>query len=262
MKKLPIYQVDAFSNNVFGGNPAAVCPLDTWPKDEILSKIAKENNLAETAYFIENEKGFHLRWFTPEVEMDLCGHATLASAHVIYKHLGYTKREIHFNTLSGELIVKKERERYQMDFPSRKPELSDIPNEILDSLNKRPNEIRKARDYFLIFDSEDEVRNLEVDQSKLAGMNLGTGGIICTAKGNQVDFVSRFFTPGASVFEDPVTGSAHCSLIPYWSELLDKDEMIAHQVSERMGIVYCVNQKERVLISGEAVTYLEGTIEV
>ena len=260
--KIPIYQVDAFSNNLFGGNPAAICPMDEWPSDETLLNIAKENNLAETAYFIEKDGRYHLRWFTPEIEMDLCGHATLASSHVIFEHLGYAKDELYFDTLSGELIIKQVDGKLQMDLPSRYPEPSDIPQDILDSLNMQPKEIRKARDYFLIYENEEDVRALDPDQNRIAHINLGTGGIICTAKGNEVDFVSRFFTPGASNFEDPVTGSAHCSLIPYWAEILGKEQMIAHQVSPRLGELFCENAGDRVLVSGNAVTYLTGEINI
>ncbi len=260
--KIPIYQVDAFTDKVFGGNPAAICPLDEWLPDEVLLNVAKENNLAETAYFVQNGNRFHLRWFTPEIEMDLCGHATLASSHVIFHHLGYSEDQVFFDSMSGELIVEKVDDRLQMDFPSRKPEISEAPQIILDSISVQPKEVRKARDYFLVYENEQEVRNLEVDESKLSAINLGTGGIICTAPGENVGFVSRFFTPGAAVFEDPATGSAHCSLIPYWSEVLGKNEMIAHQVSDRLGELYCKNEGDRVKISGNAVTFMEGTINV
>ncbi|MEQ9402433.1 MAG: PhzF family phenazine biosynthesis protein [Cyclobacteriaceae bacterium] len=260
--KIPIYQVDAFTSRLFGGNPAAVCPLEEWPNDDVLRNIAIENNLAETAYFIKKGEGFHLRWFTPEVEMDLCGHATLASAHVIFEHLNYDLSAIRFETASGELVVKKQEDLLQMDFPSRKPEPSSIPDQILNALSIQPKSILKARDYFLVFDTEQEVRDLLVNQQALDGLDLGTGGIICTAKGEKVDFVSRFFTPGAAVFEDPATGSAHCSLVPYWSEVLGLKEFTAHQVSSRLGEFYCEDRGARVLISGQSLTYLEGEITV
>ncbi len=260
--EISIYQVDAFTPKLFGGNPAAICPLREWLPDEILLSIAKENNLAETAYFVQKDDRFHLRWFTPEIEMDLCGHATLASSHVIFNHLGYDQEQILFDSMSGELVVKKQGDLLEMDFPSRNPEPSDVPQVILDSLSIQPKEVRKARDYFLVYDSEEDVRNLVVDEARLSAINLDPGGIICTARGKEVDFVSRFFTPGAAVFEDPVTGSAHCSLIPYWSEILDKKEMIAHQVSSRLGEVFCVGEGSRVKISGKAITYLEGKILV
>lgn len=260
--EIKIYQVDAFSENIFGGNPAAICPLTEWLPDELLLNIAKENNLAETAYFIKNGERFHLRWFTPEIEMDLCGHATLASSHVIFNHLGYDKKQIVFDSMSGELIVSKQDDLLQMDFPSRNPEPSEVPQVILDSMSIPPLEVRKARDYFLIYDNEEDIRNLVVNEATLSSIDTGTGGIICTARGKEVDFVSRFFTPGAAVFEDPVTGSAHCSLIPFWSEVLGKKEMIAHQVSSRQGELFCTNEGERVKIAGRAITFLEGTIKV
>ncbi len=259
---IPIYQIDSFTDHLFGGNPAAICPLDEWLDDEVLLKIAIENNLAETAYFVKNGGGYHLRWFTPEIEMDLCGHATLASAHVLFKHLNYPGDEIVFQSVSGELIVERKGELLEMDFPSRMPEPSDAPARILDSLSIQPSQVMKSRDYFLIYNNEEEVRSLQVDQNNIAEVKLGPGGIICTAKGDDVDFVSRFFTPGAAVFEDPVTGSAHCSLIPYWAKALDKEEMLAHQISERLGVIHCRNADERVFISGNAVTYLEGSIAV
>ncbi|MEP5614052.1 MAG: PhzF family phenazine biosynthesis protein [Cyclobacteriaceae bacterium] len=260
--KIPIYQVDAFTAQLFGGNPAAVCPLEEWISDELMLNIARENNLAETAYFVKQAEGYHLKWFTPETEMDLCGHATLASAHVIFEHLGYEKKVITFNTMSGELVVKKVDDLLQMDFPSRMPEAASVPDIILKSFSIRPKKVLKARDYFLIYEKEEDITKLEVDQGRLSWIDPGMGGIICTAPGKKVDFVSRFFTPGAAVFEDPVTGSAHCSLIPYWSEVLGKKAMVARQLSKRQGEIHCVDQGDRVLISGNSVTYLKGEIEV
>lgn len=261
--KLPIYQVDAFTNQLFGGNPAAVVPIqDKWPTDEILQKIAIENNLAETAFFQSKEDGFHLRWFTPEFEIDLCGHATLASAHVIFNHLGYQENVIRFDSMSGELIVKRHGDLLQLDFPSRMPKLVKMSGALERAINHKPKEVLKSRDYVLVFDSEAEVRSLKVNPNILNPMDFNRGGIICTAKGEEVDFVSRFFLPGASVFEDPVTGSAHCSLIPYWSEKLAKNEMTAYQLSDRKGSLECVNLGERVLIGGHAVTYLTGEIQI
>jgi len=217
--KLPIYQVDAFTDHLFAGNPAAVVPVgDEWPVDDVLQKIAIENNLAETAFFQSQGNHFQLRWFTPEFEIDLCGHATLASAHVIFNHLGYESDTIIFQSMSGELIVKRVDGKIQLNFPSRKPEPSDMKEGLLKAFNNAPKEILKSRDYMLVYESEAEVRSLKVDPSLLSASQFNKGGIICTAPGEGVDFVSRFFLPGASVFEDPVTGSAHCTLIPYWSE--------------------------------------------
>ncbi len=260
--QLPIFQVDAFTDRVFGGNPAAVCPLKNWLPDDMMQRIALENSVAETAFFIPMNDGFEIRWFTPEIEMDLCGHATLATAHVLAKHLNYSLPSIKFQSKSGELKVTVENEYLTLNFPSRKPEPSDIPQIILDAIHEKPVEILKARDFVLVFESEEIIRGMKPNQSILNQINLDPGGIIVTAPGNEVDFVSRFFTPQASIFEDPVTGSAHCSLIPYWSERLGKESMLALQVSPRVGKLFCKNLGERVLISGEAVTYLEGSITI
>jgi predicted PhzF superfamily epimerase YddE/YHI9 len=211
-----IFQIDAFTNKLFGGNPAAVCPLQDWLSDAVLLNIAKENNLAETAYFIhKHDNVFHLRWFTPEIEIDLCGHATLASAYVILNCLDYDFDTVIFQTLSGELTVSRSGEFLEMDFPSRPPQDSELPEIIKNSLSKQPTNVYKARDYVLLYDSENELKDLKVSASILEQINLDPGGIIVTAKGNNSDFVSRFFTPGAAVFEDPVTGSAHSTLVPF-----------------------------------------------
>lgn len=256
--KLPLYQVDAFTNKIFSGNPACVVPLKEWLPDKILLKIAQENAVAETAYFVENGSKYHLRWFTPETEMDLCGHATLAAAHTLKAILYYPEEKIIFETLSGELEVMIKDSLYTLNFPSRKPVETTIPSDLVKSINIQPKEILKARDLVLVFSSEEEVKNIKINRMYFDKIELGKGGVIFTPKGNDCDFVSRFFTPGASVFEDPVTGSAHCSLIPYWSEQLGKDEMTAKQNSERGGILYCKNAGERVLFSGHARTYSEG----
>ncbi len=260
---IDIYQIDAFTNKLFGGNPAAVCPLTEWLPDETLLNIAKENNLAETAYFIhKKDNRFHLRWFTPEIEMDLCGHATLASAFVILNCLDYDFESIIFETMSGDLIVSRNGDCLEMDFPSRPPKPSELPQIIKTSLSKQPSEIYKARDYVLVYDSEDDIKNLNVSASILEDINIDPGGIIVTAKGNHSDFVSRFFTPGAAVFEDPVTGSAHCTLVPFWAERLGKNKLHAFQISERKGELICKLVKDRVFIKGNAVKYLQGTIEI
>lgn len=261
--KLPIYQVDAFTDHLFAGNPAAVVPIgDEWPIDDVLQKIAIENNLSETAFFQDQGDFFDLRWFTPEFEIDLCGHATLASAHVIFNHMGYKKDKIDFETMSGPLVVKRKDHLLQLDFPSRKPEPAEMKEGLLQAFNHAPKEILKSRDYVMVYESEADVRSLKVNASLLSPEHFDRGGIICTAPGDGVDFVSRFFLPGASVFEDPVTGSSHCSLIPYWSEKLGKKEMIAYQLSERKGYLNCTDLGDRVLIAGNAVTYMKGEIEV
>ncbi len=260
-----IYQIDAFTDKIFGGNPAAVCPLDHWPSDEVLHNIAVENNLAETAFFIHQEGNkYHLRWFTPEIEIDLCGHATLASAFVIFNELDYAGDELVFESKSGILKVKKLGAYLELDFPSRPPIKSDLPAAISDALNIRPVEVWKSRDYMLIYKSEEEVKNLVPDMGMLNQINISPGGIIATAEGaaEDVDFVSRFFTPQASVFEDPVTGSAHCTLVPYWSIRLGQTSHRALQVSNRGGELLCQLQGDRVTIKGKAVKYLEGRITI
>lgn len=258
--RLKLYQVDAFTSTIFSGNPACVVPLEKWLPDEVLLNIAKENAVAETAYFIKNKDAYHLRWFTPEVEMDLCGHATLASAHVIATILEETSSEIIFETLSGQLRVQINAEGYTLNFPSRKPKPSELPIEIKDALSIQPQKVYKDRDFMLVYKNEEEIKNLKIDRTYFDKINLGTGGVIVTSKGVEVDFVSRFFTPQASILEDPVTGSAHCTLIPYWSEELQKTKLSAIQLSERKGILDCEDLGGRVLIGGNARTYLIGEI--
>lgn len=263
--KLRIYQIDAFTDKLFGGNPAAICPLENWLTDETLQNIAIENNLAETAFFVQLSKNhFHLRWFTPEFEMDLCGHATLASAFVIIEELGNNCDEILFDSQSGLITVKKIADYYELDFPSRPAKKADLPKIILDGLNIPPKEIWKARDYLLVYDSEDDIKNIKPNVTILNQINIDPGGIIITAKGSSenVDFVSRLFTPQATVFEDPVTGSAHCTLIPYWAERLNKTKLRAKQISKRGGELICQLINDRVAIRGKAVKYLEGVIEL
>jgi len=260
---IDIFQIDAFTNKLFGGNPATVCPLKEWLPDHVLLNISKENNLAETAYFVHKHSNiFHLRWFTPEIEIDLCGHATLASAFVIFNCLDYDFKTVVFETMSDELIVSQNGEFLEMDVPSRPPSKAELPKIIANSLSKQPNEVYKARDYVLVYDSENDIQNLKVSASILEQINLDPGGIIVTAKGDNSDFVSRFFTPGASVFEDPVTGSAHCTLVPFWANRLGKTELYARQISERKGDLICKLADDRVFIKGKAVKYLVGIIEI
>ena len=258
--KLEIFQVDAFTNKVFGGNPAAVCPLEEWLSDDVMQRIAMENAVAETAFFVMKKEGVEIRWFTPEIEMDLCGHATLAAAHVMTKHLGYTGSRIEFDSKSGKLSVRLDEKYIHLNFPSRKPVIHQAPQAVLDSFHIAPIEVLKSRDYVLVFESEEQIKSLQPDTKFLDQINLDPGGVIVTAKGDNVDFVSRFFTPQASILEDQVTGSAHCSLIPYWAEKLSKYEMTAMQLSSRSGTLFCRNEGDRVQISGEAITYMVGTI--
>ena len=258
--KLDLYQVDAFTTEVFGGNPACVVQLKKWIKDDILLKIACENAVAETAFFIDRGDKIHLRWFTPEIEMDLCGHATLATAHCLKTILNYKNNHFIFETLSGEINVVVEKDLYSLDLPARMPVVSNLPINIQQALNIQPTEILKARDYVLVYKSETDIKDIEINKYFFDQINLGTGGVIVTAKGDSYDFVSRFFTPQASILEDSVTGSAHCSLIPYWAKKLNKKEMFAIQVSKRMGELYCINNGERITIKGKAKTYSIGSL--
>jgi len=260
--KIPIYHIDAFTDKVFGGNPAAVCPLEQWPADDVLLNIARENNLAETAFFVLEEEQFHIRWFTPDIEMDLCGHATLATAYVIFNKMNFLGNKIVFKSVSGQLSVKRNKDLLMLDFPTRMPEKVDLPDVIEKGIGKKPVEVYKSRDYVLVYESEEDIKTMMPDEDILNTINLDPGGIVVTAKGSSVDFVSRFFTPQATIFEDPVTGSAHCSLIPLWAQKLGKDKLTALQLSERGGELFCGNRGDRVEISGKAVTFMEGFINI
>ncbi len=260
-----IFQIDAFTDQVFKGNPAAVCILESWIDDEVLMSIARENNLAETAYIVpDKDDQFHIRWFTPEIEMDLCGHATLASAYVMFEELGWDKRIIKFNSQSGPLHVSKVGQLYEMNFPSRPVVKASLPDIISKGLSIQPQEVYRARDYLLLYENQEQISNLIADKSILDQINLDPGGIIITAIGaeSDIDFVSRFFTPQAAIFEDPVTGSAHCSLIPFWAERLAQKKLKAKQISQREGLIHCTSLGERVLISGNAVKYMEGNLNI
>ena len=258
--KLELYQIDAFTDKTFGGNPACVVPLNDWLPDETLLEITKENAVAETAFFVDKGDKIHLRWFTPEIEMDLCGHGTLATAHCLKSILNYPKDRIIFETLSGNLIVSVENDLYSLDLPSRMPIISELPEIIRKSLNIQPKEVLKSRDYILVYDKEQEIENIKIDRQIFDQINIDPGGVIVTAKGENCDFVSRFFTPQASIMEDPVTGSAHCSLIPFWSLRLGKEKLNAIQISNRVGKLQCINKKNRVIISGKAKTYSIGNL--
>ena len=261
--RIKIFQVDAFTDRLFGGNPAAVCPLDKWLPDELLQQIAIENNLAETVFFVKLPSGaFHIRWFTPEHEIDLCGHATLASAFVLFDRLGHPGDRIDLESVSGPLSVKRVGELLELDFPSRPPQPAQLPELIQRSLNIAPKEVWKARDYVLVYQDEQEVLDLQPDAHLLDGINIAPAGLVATAcsKSFPADFISRYFTPQASVFEDPATGSAHCSLVPFWAERMGKTELEALQVSRRQGTFSCNLTDDRVLIRGEAVLFLEGEV--
>jgi len=256
--KIPIYQIDAFTSKVFSGNPAAVCPLKDWIDDEILQAIAQENNVSETAFFVQTEDIYHIRWFSPLVEIDLCGHATLATAHVLFKHIGISKDKITFRSKSDDLLVTQKGDLLEMNFPSQPPKEGNIPQDLLDGLGKTPLEVLCSEDYLVVFEQEDDLTALKPDMTKLK--KLALRGVIVTAKGSITDFSSRFFAPKLGISEDPVTGSAHCTLTPYWSKKLGKQKLAAHQLSERGGELFCEDCQDRVLISGKAVTYLEGRI--
>ena len=260
MMRLPIYQIDAFTSRVFGGNPAAIVPLDKWLPAETMLAIAAENNLSETAFFVPEGEGFGLRWFTPTVEMDLCGHATLASAHLVFDKLKPGMKAVRFNTRSGVLEVQKSGDLLTMDFPSRAPEKLAPSAAVNDALGKAPLELWGARDYLAVYASEDDVRALKPHGDKTAA--LDRHAVIATAPGKDCDFVSRFFAPAMGVYEDPVTGSAHCTLIPYWAKRLGKAKLSARQVSARGGELVCEDRGTRVTIAGKAALYLEGSIQV
>lgn len=257
---MKIYQVDAFTDQVFGGNPAAVCPLEQWLPDEIMQKIAQENNLSETAFFVQEDDLTHIRWFTPDMEIDLCGHATLASAHVIFNHKNYANPVIRFRYGGGKLSVKNNGEMLSMDFPAVHSVKGEVTDQIVLSLRKKPLEVFKARDLMVVFDNEKEILNLVPDFDEM--LSIDHLGVIATAPGNSVDFVSRFFAPKAGINEDPVTGSAHCMLIPFWADRLGKNKLSAMQLSKRRGKLSCEFKGKRVEISGKAVTYLIGEINI
>jgi PhzF family phenazine biosynthesis protein len=254
------YQVDAFTTRAFAGNPAAVCPLAAWLDDSLMQAIAEENNLAETAFFVPSARGFRLRWFTPVREVELCGHATLAAAHVLFEILGYAEPAIVFETLSGELIVKRHGKLLEMDFPAQPATACPIPEALVKGLGCEPLEVLTAADYLAVFDSEETVRALTPDHAALS--RLDRRGVIVTAPGKDVDFVSRFFAPRYGVPEDPVTGSAHCELAPYWAKRLGKDALVARQVSKRGGELLCELKGDRVLLCGSAVTVMVATMRL
>lgn len=258
--KLPIYQIDAFAGKQFEGNPAAVVPLEAWLPDETMQAIAQENNLAETAFFVPANGGFHIRWFTPNREVRLCGHATLASAFVLFECLGYGLGEIVFDSLSGRLSVSKADDLLTLDFPSQVPERCEVPDHLARGLGAVPLECYRNEDYLAVFSTERELAEIEPDHSHLARLDLR--GVIITAPSSRQDFVARFFAPKYATPEDPVTGSAYTQLVPYWSARLGRTRLRARQISRRGGNLLCQLDGSRVRISGSAVKYMEGTIEI
>ena len=258
--ELDLYQIDAFTDRPFQGNPAAVIPLETWLPDNIMQSIAEENNLSETVFFVPTRNGFHIRWFTPETEVDLCGHATLAAAYVLFNILKYNKDKIEFKSKSGTLTVSQKDDWLVMDFPAQPPIPCNVPDEIVKAFGKTPIECLRSEDYIVVFETESDIIAIKPDIDYLKKLDLR--GVIITAKSGQYDFVSRFFAPKYGIDEDPVTGSAHTQLVPYWARKLDKATMKAKQVSEREGEIVCELRDGRVLISGKAVKFLEGRIEL
>lgn len=258
--KYDIYQIDAFTREAFKGNPAAIVPFETWSADAVMQNIALENNLAETAFFVPNGDSYDLRWFTPTVEMDLCGHATLATGFLIFDVLGTDKKILRFQTRSDELTVEKDGDKYVLDFPSRPGVATDVPTALIEAIGKEPKEILKSRDYLFVYESEADIRAISPDFAAM--VKASPDNVIVTAKGDNADFVSRFFAPEVGVWEDPVTGSAHCTLIPYWADRLGKNELFARQVSSRGGELFCELRGDRVRIGGHATLYLKGEIYV
>lgn len=258
--QLPIFQIDAFASQAFQGNPAAVIPLEQWLNDELMQKIAAENNLSETAFFVPCKEGFHIRWFTPVDEVALCGHATLAAAYVLFEELGYKEESIKFYSLSGVLEVGRSDQGFRLDFPAQPPQLAIAPAALLAGLSITPVSCYAAEDFIAVFASEEELQQLEINAEQLKRLDLR--GVIATAPSTRFDFAARFFVPKLGITEDPVTGSAYTQLVPYWSERLGKSSFDAYQYSSRGGQLHCQLQGERVLISGSAVKFMQGTIEL
>ena len=257
---IPYFQVDAFTERLFGGNPAGVCLLEAWLPDATLQAIALENNLSETAFVVPRGGEFELRWFSPTVEIDLCGHATLATAFVLFAERGFTAPQVRFHTQSGLLTATREADRVVLDFPAMRAARSDVPAALASGLGWIPREVWKTRDYLAVFESEEEILSLAPDMAQLAALDCL--GVIVTAPGSQCDFVSRFFAPGAGIAEDPATGSAHSTLIPFWSNRLEKAHLHAFQLSARRGEFWCEDRGERVGIGGNCVLYSRSTLQI
>lgn len=258
--KLAVYQIDAFANQVFAGNPAVVIPLTQWLSDKQMQSIAEENNLSETAFYVPNNEGFHIRWFTPASEVKLCGHATLATAFVLFNILAYKGDSITFDSLSGPLYVYRKESLLTLDFPAQVPDRCEAPTDLIKGLGKRPLECLCSKDHIAIFEREEEITNIVPNFDHLKRLNLQ--GVIISAPGREYDFVARFFAPKYGILEDPVTGSAYTQLTPYWADKLNKTQLKAKQVSARGGELFCEHKGDRTLISGAAVKYLEGEIEI
>ena len=265
MTKLPLYQVDAFADRPFEGNPAAIVPLESWPDDALMQAIAAENNLAETAFFVPEGEGFRLRWFTPAVEVPLCGHATLATAHVLFKHLGFAGADIYFETKSGRLVVRREGDLIAMDFPADPAKPMPEPEGLARAIGAKPLLTMKSNFIVALFGSVAEVAALDPDMALLKRLLVSHGGpgLICMAAGEGgIDFVSRMFAPAHGIDEDPVTGSAHCTSVPYWAKKLGKTDLVARQISKRGGMLWCTDAGPRVIMRGRCADYMRGEIEV
>ncbi len=261
--QIDLYQVDAFTDKVFGGNPAAVCPLETWLPDDLLQSIAMENNLSETAFFVLEEDGYHIRFFTPTTEIDLCGHATLATSYCIFEYLNFPKDTIHFNSRSGQLSVKKSDKGYTLNFPKWTHTVQDDTSEIERILDQKVKTVLKSpTKTFAVLNSAKDVLNHKPDISKIKTLQNTMGLVITAAGTNGIDFVSRLFAPQIGIDEDPVTGATHCLLIPYWSDVLGKNKMNAQQLSSRGGNLFCELKGDRVEITGNAVLYMRGEISI
>ena len=258
MPAIPMYQIDAFTDRVFAGNPAAVCPLQEWLDDATMQAIAAENNLAETAFFVREGGDYRIRWFTPVLEADLCGHATLASAFVLFTELEPGRSSVTFASRSGGLTVMRDGERLTLDFPALTTDRCAAPPLLAEALGAEPLEVRRGRDYLVVVENEAAVRALQPRMELLA--QIDARGVIVTARGETADFVSRFFAPAAGIPEDPVTGSAHCALVPYWAAQLGKTELHALQISARGGELWCTKAGARVRIAGQAVKFFQGAI--
>ncbi len=257
---IAIYQIDAFTDTRFGGNPAAVCPLKNWLSDDLMQKIAAENNLSETAFFVAKDDYYELRWFTPKTEVNLCGHATLASAYVIFNFIDTSIDQITFTSKSGNLMVTREGQFIILDFPAETLLSKEDANSFTQVLNIKPQEVWKGIDYLAVLENEDQVRQLLPNFVLIE--KLDARGLVVTAQGNKADFVSRWFGPQVGVWEDPVTGSAHCMLAPYWAKRLNRTKLYAEQLSERLGKINCEVKADRVLLMGQAVPYMKGEIFV
>lgn len=258
--QLTLYKIDTFTDKMLSGNPAAVIPLEKWLPDETMNSIAEENSLSETAFFIPADRGYHLRWFTPNSEVSLGGHSTLATAFVIFEYLGFEGDEIRFISKTGPLYVLKHNDVLTLDFPSQPGSRCALPDSLLSGLKQEPVEVLASQDYMAVFSKESDILALNPDFDELK--KLDKRGVIVTAPGTNVDYVSRFFSPKYGIDEDPATGSSHCQLVPYWGRRLEKEKLTSRQLSKRGGEFWLEQDRSRVLISGKAVRFMKAEIEL